>query len=218
VSRRVVPLTGEVWEQVTAPCRACLFWASGERPQPDADAAAVEASLVRKQAWTTALVHRGRAPGRAVLVDGVTVGFVEFVPADRLAPRRAPVPVVDPEALVITTMWVEPGHRTRGLGRLLVQEALKEAIAGSHPAVEALADRRWRPDECVLPITWLLHEGFEVAREHPRYPLLRLEVSRTVRWAESLEHAVEEMRDLLPRRAPRPVVESASTTAGGRDG
>lgn len=209
MSRRVVPLTGEVWEQVAAPCRSCLFWASGER----SGTWTPEAALVRKEAWTTALVHQGRAPGRAVLVDGDVVGFIEFVPADQVAPRRSPVPALDPDALVLTTMWIDPGHRTHGLGRVLVQEAVKEALSRHHPAVEALGDRRWRPDQCLLPITWLLHEGFEVAREHPRYPLLRLEVSRTVRWADSLEHAVEEMRDLLPRRAPRPVTEAVTEAA-----
>ena len=35
-------------------------------------------------------------------------------------------------------------------------------------AVEAYGDRRAREWDCVLPATWLLHEGFEVAGEHPR--------------------------------------------------
>ncbi len=222
MSRRVVPLTGDVWDRIEAPCRSCLFWALGEprpsatvpgRPDPDA-----EAAQVRKQAWATARLHEGRAPGRAVLVDDVVVGFVEFTPAPHVQRRAGLVPATDPTALVLTTMWLDPGHRTHGLGRVLVQEAVKEAIAGDHPAVEAHGDRRWRPDQCVLPITWLLHEGFEVAREHPRYPLLRLEVSRTVRWAESIEHAVEEMWDLLPRRAPRPVTQSvAEAVLSGTD-
>ncbi len=217
----MVPLTGETWEQLPSACRSCLFWEFGE-PRPDPLVGDPDGDdggrLVRKQAWTTALLHEGRPPGRAVLADGRPVGFVEFVPADRVPPRRGPVPAMHPDALVVTTMWIDPSHRTRGLGRLLVQEAVKAAIAGHHPAVEALGDRRWRPDECVLPITWLLHEGFEVAREHPRYPLLRLEVARTVRWAESFGHAVEEVRDLLPRRvarpSPRPATEAVARASG----
>lgn len=214
----MVPLTGDVWEQVPNTCRSCLFWAFGDappNPEAPADPPAAAARVVRKQAWATARVHEGHAPGRAVVVDGRTVGFVEFVTADHVRRRRAPVPASDPEALVLTTMWLDPSHRTVGLGRVLVQEAIKEAIARHLPAVEAWGDRRWRPDQCVLPITWLLYQGFEVAREHPRYPLLRLEVSRTVRWTESLEHAVEEMRDLLPRRAPRPAPRSATESVSG---
>jgi hypothetical protein len=87
----------------------------------------------------------------------------------------------------------------------LVQSAVKEALALDLPAVEAYGDRRWRESDCVLPVTWLLHEGFEVSAEHPRHPLLRLDAGRTVRWTEAIEQAVEEVLDRLPRRAPSPV-------------
>jgi hypothetical protein len=63
-------------------------------------------------------------------------------------------------------------------------------------------------------VTWLLHEGFEVHREHPRTPLLRLDVKRTVRWAESLEHALEEVLGALPRRLPHPVPEGGRVPGG----
>ncbi|MBY5161241.1 GNAT family N-acetyltransferase [Salsipaludibacter albus] len=210
MSRRVVHLTGDVWERLDVPCRGCLFWQFGEPGPAERDDDGAEAARVRKQAWTTALLHAGTPAGRAVLVDGQPVGFVEFAPAGELATRRPPVPPTDHDALVLTTMWVDPAHRTNGIGRLLVREAVRAAIERGHGEVQAHADRRWRPDTCLLPITWLLHEGFQVAREHPRYPLLHLEVARTVRWADSLEQAVEEVRDRLPRRAtaPRPAVES----------
>jgi hypothetical protein len=73
--------------------------------------------------------------------------------------------------------------------------------------VEAYGDRRWLERGCVLPATWLLHEGFEVHREHPRSPLLRVDTKRTVRWAETFEHAWEEVLGRLPRRARVPVPE-----------
>ena len=180
MSRRVVHLTGDVWERLQVPCRGCLFWEFGEScaasAEPGDDR---EAERVRKQAWTTALLHAGTPAGRAVLVDGEPVGYVEFATARDVAPRRPPVPRADADALVLTTMWVDPAHRTRGLGRLLLRESVKAAIGRGHAEVQAHADRRWRPDTCLLPITWLLHEGFEVAREHPRYPVLRLETRRT---------------------------------------
>jgi hypothetical protein len=84
---------------------------------------------------------------------------------------------------------------------------LKEAIRLDAPAVEAYGDRRWRERSCVLPATWLLHEGFEVHREHPRTPLFRVDTKRTVRWAESVEHAWEEILGRLPRGVRVPVPE-----------
>lgn len=205
MTRRIVPLTGDVWERLDAPCATCLFWEVGERPTGDDP----ERDLIRKQAWTTARLQEGVPPGRAVLVDDELVGVALFAPVRDFERSPAGMPRPSEDALVLATIWLDPVHRNQGLGRLLLQAAIKQAIQQRLAAVEVRADRRWRPGECTLPITWLLHEGFVVEAEHPRWPLLRLEVARTVRWTESVEHAVEEVLGLLPRRAPapRPVVD-----------
>lgn len=206
MGRRVVPLTGDVWENFGGPCRTCLFWEVGERPHGDDD----ERDLVRKQAWTTARLREGVPPGRAVMVDDQVAGVALFAAARDFENNPAGMPCPSDDALVLATMWLDPLHRNQGLGRLLLQEAIKQAIRQHLAAVEVRADRRWRPDDCVLPITWLLYEGFEVEREHVRWPLLRLEVARTVRWSESVEQAMEEVLGRLPGRsgAPRPVVDA----------
>lgn len=211
MTRHVVALTGEVWETLDAPCRTCLFWELGE--QPGGAGCDEDRQAMRKQAWTTARLRAGDAPGRAVVVDGKVAGFALFAPV--LDMERAPggMPPGHDDALLLATIWLDPTQRNNGFGRLLVQTAIKEAIRLRLGAVEVRADRRWRSEGCVLPITWLLHEGFEIVEEHVRWPLLRLDVAKTVRWTESVEHAVEEVLSLLPGRttAPRPVV---GTSAG----
>lgn len=208
MTRKVRPLDGDAMESLPDRCRSCLFWELG-RPRPDETAPSPHDELagdpqVAKQAWCTNQVLAGRAPGRVVWLDDELAGYALFGPSAEFAPRRPPVPRANRDALLLATLWVDAPHRKRGVGRVLVQAALKEALRLGLPAVEAYGDRRWRDSECVLPVTWLLHEGFEVAREHPRYPLLRLDTKRTVRWAEAIEHAVEEVLDLLPRRHPAP--------------
>ena len=214
--RRVVPLTGDEVEALPASCSSCLFWELGAAG-PDPRAAAVPAGrastpqpsdpLTRKQAWVSARVQEGTPPGRVAIIDGEVVGYTLFGPATVFAERQMTVPAASPDALLLATMWVQPVHREGGVGRLLVQAALKEAIRIDAPAVEAYGDRRWRERTCVLPATWLLREGFEIHREHPRTPLFRIDTKRTVRWAESLEHAWEEVLEHLPRRAPVPAPE-----------
>lgn len=208
MSRRVVALTGDSWERMTAPCRACMFWELGERPGGrgvDADRQAI-----RKQEWTTVRVREGDPPGRAIEVEGTLAGFVLFAPARDMERAPGGMPRSHNDALVLATMWIDPVHRNEGLGRMLLQATIKEAMRLRLAAVEVRADRRWRPGDCVLPITWLLHEGFEVVDEHVRWPLLRLDVGRTVRWTESVEQAVGDVLGLLPQRAPapRPAVEA----------
>lgn len=206
MSRQMVALTGEIWEMLEAPCRTCLFWELGEPPGgTDCDE---DRQAMRKQAWTTARLRVGDAPGRAVVVDGTVAGFALFAPVVDMARAPGGLPPGHDDALLLATIWLDPTDRNHGLGRLLVQAAVKEAIRLRLDAVEVRADRRWRSQGCVLPITWLLHEGFEIVEEHVRWPLLRLDVARTVRWTESVEHAVEEVLSRLPGRstAPRPVV------------
>lgn len=208
VARRLLPLTGDVVEQLPTPCRTCLHWERGEpvpdpgRAPSDADA---ERALIRKQAWVSAQVQSGVAPGRLVMVDDRLAGYASFAPAPQLAPRGGLAPVASTDALQLATVWVSPALRGQGLGRLLLQATIREALRMDLGAVEAYADRRWRERRCVLPVTWLLREGFLVHRESPRVPLLRLDVRRTARWAESLEAALENLRLHLPRPVPTPV-------------
>jgi GNAT superfamily N-acetyltransferase len=216
MARRPAPLTGDLVEQLPGPCRGCLFWELGA-PSPDPRTVGVPAGsgasgapsepVVRKQAWVSARVQEGAPPGRVLWVEGELAGYALFAPARTFARRRPPTPWPSPDALLLATIWVQPEWRQHGLGRLLLQHALKEAIRLDAPAVEAYGDRRWRERSCVLPATWLLHEGFEVHREHPRTPLFRVDTKRTVRWAESVEHAWEEILGRLPRGVRVPVPE-----------
>jgi len=207
VTRRCQPLVADALELLPERCRRCLFWELGSaRPAEDAAPAEVHEQHVRKQAWVASRELEDGPPGTILRQDGRVVGWALHAPARTFAPRAASVPAADPDALLLATAWLHPDVRATGLGRVLLQAVLRDAISRDLGAVEAYGDRRAREWDCVLPTTWLLHEGFEVAAEHPRYPLLRLETRRTVRWAASLEHAAQE---LLGRVAPRPVPETS---------
>lgn len=149
----------------------------------------------------------GLRPGAVVCddrsdTDDEVVGFALFGPPARYAPRASSAPPPDPAALLLATVYVEPAWREQGIGRLLLHAALREAIRQDRRAVEAFGDRRHLERSCLLPVEWLLHEGFEVHREHVRTPLLRMDVRRLLRWAETLEEALDEVLARLPRRAP----------------
>jgi len=210
MARRVVPLHGDVVEELPPHCRECLFWELGGRCPEDRRGATGAGDdwtdpLIRKQAWASSLVQAGRSAGRVVKIDDEVVAHALFGPVEAFHPRPGAVPRPSPDALLLATVWVEPQWRGLGLGRLLVQAAVKEAIRLDTTAVEAYGDRRWQERRCYLPATWLFHEGFEVHGEHPRTPLLRIDTRRTLRWADTMEHALEEILAHLPRRARAPV-------------
>lgn len=207
VSRRVTPLTAGLVAGLPGACGRCLFWEqAGACPRQPAAAAAspADGDTARKQAWVSARVHAGEEAGRAVLVDGEVVAYALFAPAHSF-PRRSPtVPATSPDALQLATANVATEHRGWGIGRLLVHTAAQQAVRHRFAAVEVYGDRWFTDGRCMLPAAWLLREGFEIHRAHPRTPLLRLEVRRTVRWAESIEHAFEDLLGRVPPLLPEP--------------
>lgn len=213
MGREVVPITTGEAERFPEPCRRCLLWEHGTRPpQPRTSARFVSVGrgptgtddpAGQKRAWISAQVGEDGPPGCFVVVDAEVAAYALYGPAQAFAARGPMVPLVSDDALLLATVWVGRVHREAGLGRLLLHAALREAIRQDLPAVEAYGDRRWEERACLVPATWLLHEGFTVHQEHPRTPLLRLETRRTVRWATSLEHALDEVLARLPRPSLR---------------
>ena len=164
----------------------------------------------RKRDWISAAVEAGVLPGAVVgsaddrSAETAVVAFALFGPTERFAPRSGATPRTSRDALQLATLWVADAQREAGLGRLLLQAALREAVRRDLAALEVYGDRRFQERTCTLPATWLLHQGFTVHREHPRTPLFRLETRRVLRWAESLEHALDEVLAHLPTRMPEP--------------
>lgn len=209
-THRIEPLTADALDELPETCRRCLFWELGY-PRPDPrdingrhDDELASDPVVQKQAWCSAQTHELGPPGRIARVGDAFAGYALFARADQFASRRPPAPLPSDDALLLATLWVDPRHRELGIGRRLVQAAIKEALRTDLAAVEVYGDRRFREHDCVVPAMWLLHEGFEVHREHPRYPLLRLDTKRTARWTEAIEHAWDEVTDRLPRLKPKP--------------
>ncbi len=227
MSRRIVPLTGGDVERLPASCRGCLFWELGiacEQPRTGSPLGGIQLErrpsdpVERKAAWVSTRVQDGTPPGRVVEVDGEVVAYALFGPARDFAPRAALAPNRSTDALLLATMYVRPTQREHGLGRVLIHAAAKEAIRLGLTGVECYVDRRWRERACLLPSTWLLHEGFTVHREHPRTPLVRLDVRRLARWSAPLEHAVDEVLARLPKRTPSPVRVEESPDRGRTGG
>lgn len=215
MSRRIVELTADSLEDLPFQCRRCLFWELGAPRPVDVDDELAGDPVVQKVAWWRSVelgevAEQAYVPGRTVRIDGQVVGWCLFGPPEAFAPRRSPVPRISRDALLLSTVWVEPAYRGGNLGRLLLHAVIKEALRTDRRAVEAYGDRRHREGACVLSGTWLLHEGFTVHREHPRYPLLRLDVRSVARLGDTIELAIESVLAQLGARRPEPKPEHAT--------
>jgi GNAT superfamily N-acetyltransferase len=201
VTRTLVDLTLERLEQLPPACRACVFWeVGGARRGPGDDAA-----RAAKEAWLSATQLEWGAPGKVLLVDGAVVGYALLAPGHHFPRSRQLAHVPSDDALLLAALWIDPDAREGGLAKVLIQGVLREVHRRGARALEAYGVRSGPlPASCVLPEGFLVANGFEVVHEHPMHPLLRIDMRTTVRWQETVSHALEGVRSALARE-PAPV-------------
>ena len=114
---------------------------------------------------------------------------------------RFPTAPVSTDAVLLTTVYVDPAHRGGGLGRMLVQGMARDLIkrAGIR-AVEAFGDRRGT-GECLVPVDFLGSVGFKTQRQHPTTPRMRMDLRSAVVWRDEVEAALERLAGVV-RPAP----------------
>jgi GNAT superfamily N-acetyltransferase len=149
-----------------------LFW---ELPEADP---AVDPRFYKEEWFSATLLEWGGC-GK-LLADGEqTVAFAEFAPAP-LFPRVATFPAgrTSPDAVYLAICYVVEGHRGRGHGTELIRAVARDLVDRGYDAIEALGDRAYDGGP-VLPASFLGASRFTVIREHPRYPLMRLDLRAT---------------------------------------
>jgi GNAT superfamily N-acetyltransferase len=135
------------------------------------------------------------------------VAYAVYMPADEAHRARRLGSTPSDDALVLATLWIAPEARGAGVASALLHSVLRHAHDAGLRAVEAIGARgeAW---PCMLPEAFLIANGFVVHHNHPRFPLLRLDLRQTARWQGAMEHALEGVRSVL-RRERQPVPSSA---------
>lgn len=202
MARRIARLTLDHLADLDGPCRDCVFWELDPVRRARAEAAGL--CRAEKDAWVSEVLREWGSCGRVATVDGRPVGFLVYAPAAFVpGAGQFPTAPVSPDAVLLTTAYVDPAHAGGGLGRMLVQGMAKDLITrGGIRAVEAFADRRGGRD-CALPAGFLEGVGFRTHRAHPRHPRMRMELRSALTWRDEVEAAIERLVGAV-RPAPRP--------------
>src|SRR4051812_18367673 len=177
MSRKVVRLTLDHLEEFSAPCRSCLFWELDPVRRDRVDDASPE-----KDAWVSEVLREWGSCGRVVLVDDVPAGYAVYAP-EAFVPGAAAFPTapVSADAVLLTTLHVEPAYRGGGLARMLVQGMARDLVQrGGIAAVEAFGDPSGRGGRCLLPVEFLGSVGFKTHRSHPTTPRLRMDLRAAI--------------------------------------
>lgn len=218
MARRIRRLTVERVGDLPDPCSSCALWETGGRAAPSCEPALERERL---KAWVEGVRGDWGECGRIAYENGEPLGFVKYAPP-RFFPQVASMPsgTPDGDAVLIACVHVTPDARNTGLGKVLLQAALRDLVSRGERVVEAYAaseavDRERTP---LMTVEFLLRQGFTVARPHPTYPLMRLELKSLASWTDNLEAVLEALQ--LPRRVgervPAPLVNPSAQKESSR--
>jgi GNAT superfamily N-acetyltransferase len=206
MGRKLVPLGTETLDLLPEPCRRCVFWELGAKARPRGS----EEAALQKEAWLSSVVHERGPAGHVVSVDGEVAGYSLYAPTHVLdqVGFQAARPV-SRDAVLLATLAVLPGFERQGIGRVLLQTMARDLSKRKVRAVEAFADRVPAGRDCRIPAEFLEASGFQVVRDHPRFPLLRMDLRTALTWKDAREAALEALRVPAPAQpALRPVPSS----------
>jgi GNAT superfamily N-acetyltransferase len=204
VARQIKDLTNANVDDIPRPCRGCVFWEYA--PADRALTLGAHDADFEKEAWVSELsLVRGSA-GKIVYVDGRPVAFAMAGPPEAFHGADVFPLRISRDALFLAMLRVLPDAAGRGVGKALVHAILKEAKARGKRAVECYGDRGWRHEACIVPAGFLEAIGFRVKREHPRFPLYRIDLGSLAKASKNVEAVVEAFLESVfssePAKAP----------------
>jgi hypothetical protein len=225
VSARITPLRLECVEQLPKHARRCVFWEVDPTAMRGDDR---RADLeFEKEAWfSMVMLEWGscgqiavpQRPGGGEDDEAPCVGYALYAPPGAVPRAQCfPTAPVSPDAVLLTTMGVEPGHDADGLARQLIAQVVADLVRRGVRSLEAfgrtreaaeLADPRMiQPDVrrvvepfgdcsfdlCMIDTDFLQDEGFVVVAPHRYFPRLRLELNEGLGWKAGVEAALERL-------------------------
>lgn len=234
MSARISPLRLEAFEQLPKHARRCVFWevapetVGGEDHLTDPE--------FEKEAWLSMVMLEWGSCGQVATTvpadedadsELPCLGYVLYAPPHAV-PRalRFPTAPVSADAVLLTSMAVEPGSASDGLAHSLVAHVVTEMVRRGVRALEAFgrtadaaelldpatADHTLDAavlalgdcafDQCMIEADFLQEVGFVVVSHHRYFPRLRLELDKGLGWKAEVEAALERLLESSQLQAP----------------
>jgi hypothetical protein len=244
VSARITPLRLEAFDQLPKHARRCVFW------EVDPATLGQDNQLAdpefEKEAWLSMVMLEWgscgqvatAAPGDSAEGESACLGYAFYAPP-RTVPRahRFPTAPVSADAVLLTSMRVEPGPAADELPYSLIARVVDELVRRGVRALEAFgrteavaelaglpsADPELLPvlevlgdcsaEQCVIDAELLRGAGFVEVAPHPYFPRLRLELDKGLGWKAEVEAALERL--LESASLQQPVAAGAAASASG---
>ncbi len=224
MSARITPLRLEAFEQLPKHARRCVFWEVDPATLGHEDR--LSDPEFEKEAWLSMVMLEWGSCGQMATASPAEcghseppcLGYVLYAPP-RAVPRarRFPTAPVSADAVLLTSMGIEPGQAIDDLPYSLIGRVVDELVRRGVRALEAfgrtedvaelldrpVADPDVQPvlnsvgdcsvDRCIIAADFLQHVGFVVVAPHRYFPRLRLELDKGLGWKAEVEAALERL-------------------------
>ncbi|MGV0714615.1 acetyltransferase [Mycolicibacterium sp. XJ662] len=247
MSARIAPLRLDGFEQLPKHARRCVYWEVDPSTLEDAAAAASGRNAAlsdpefEKEAWLS-MVMLEWGPCAQIAVqcrdgadddlvplrgDEPCLGYAFYAPPTAVPrARHFPTGPVSADAVLLTSLGVEPCDDADTLPRSLIAAVVGDLVRRGARALEAfghtadvgeLADPLavspslravvevlgdCAVDQCVLGVDMLRDAGFVVVAQHPYFPRLRLELEQGLGWKADVEAALERLLETVELKEP----------------
>jgi hypothetical protein len=241
VSARITPLRLDAFDQLPKHARRCVFWEVDPATLGQDDQLADPE--FEKEAWLSMVMLEWGTCGQVATAapaegqsEAACLGYAFYAPP-RTVPRahRFPTGPVSADAVLLTSMRVEPGPAADELPYSLLARVVDELVRRGVRALEAFgrtenvaelaglqtADPELQPvlkalgdcsaEHCVIEADFLRDAGFVVVAPHPYFPRLRLELDKGLGWKAEVEAALERL--LESALLEQPVAAGVSVTS-----
>lgn len=200
--RELRHLTPDRVGDLVGTCAPCTFW----QTMPRNGHSDPREPLELLADWVETVTEDWGPPGRVAYVDGRPAGHVVVAPAHHVARLAAfPTSPSDPGTLMLVTAVATLPDAGRGLRKVLVQSAAKDALRHRMRSLDVVGARPLAVSRhaCVLDVGFLEKVGFRVERDHPAYPRLRIDLRTVVTLRDEAAAVLERALSLV-----RPVPET----------
>ena len=232
MSARITPLRLEAFEQLPKHARRCVFWEVDPATLGSKDHLADPE--FEKEAWLSMVMLEWGSCGQIATVvpdershaEPPCLGYILYAPP-RAVPRahRFPTGPVSADAVLLTSMGIEPGPGAEDLPHGLIARVIDELVRRGvraleafgrtpaateldpnmvgpdvRPVLEALGD--CSVDHCIIDADFLKDAGFVVVAPHPYFPRLRLELDKGLGWKAEVEAALERLLESAQLQQP----------------
>ncbi|OBJ03762.1 acetyltransferase [Mycobacterium alsense] len=242
MSARITPLRLEAFEHLPKHARRCVFWEVDPATLGNQDHLADPE--FEKEAWLSMVMLEWGSCGQVAIAvpdershtEPPCLGYVLYAPP-RAVPRaqRFPTAPVSADAILLTSMNIEPGPDADDLPHGLIARVIDELVRRGVRALEAFgrtaaaselqgpdtADPDVRPvlealgdcsvDHCMIDAEFLKDVGFVVVAPHTYFPRLRLELDKGLGWKAEVEAALERL--LANAQLQQPVGAGSSSSS-----